>query len=159
MYYYTIKPWPTVACYVDLEETPAWCILPWVLVSRMESVVALRTSHSWRLPWQEIIMCIIYASLCTTPILLTLITHKHACMHTLHNLYSVHTYVHYTLYHTHIHYIHAYNHAYNHAYIHAYTMHICIQTYMTTDVRLLLMATVQLCLEWIFWHSHIPKNS
>ena len=112
MSYYTTKPWPTVACYIDLEETPAWCILPWVLVSRMESVVALWTPHSWWLPWQEIILCIIYASSCTTPILHTLITHKHTCTHTLHNLYTVHAYIHYTLYHTHIHYIHAYIHAY-----------------------------------------------
>ena len=72
-----------VACYIDLEETPAWCILPWVLVSRMESVVALWTPHSWWLPWQEIVMCIIYASLCTTHL----------------------THINYTLYHTHIHYI------------------------------------------------------
>ena len=97
MYYYTTKPWPTVACYIDLEETPAWCILPWVLVSRMESVVALWTPHSWWLPWQEIILCIIYASSCTTPILHTLITH-----------FTIHTYI----------TSHAYNHAYMHTNIH-----------------------------------------
>lgn len=112
MYYYTIKPWPTVACYIDLKETPAWCILPWVLISRMESVVALWTSHSWWLPWQEIIMCIIYASSCTTPILHTLITHMHAYIAQPIYRTHIHTYIHYTLYHTHIHYIHAYNHAY-----------------------------------------------